>query len=484
MATPFDPPLAAAQVALPARRFHPFTLFFDLGAFARRALLPLLVALLQAPSALDIIFPAVLVIALGGRVLAWWRRTYAVEGGVLRTDEGVLSRRHRAVPLDRIQQVDVQRTLRHRILGVATLRVETAGDASGPEVALHVVGMADADALRALLLQSRTRGGEHGSGHEGEGEGEGERERTRTLVALSVAEIALAGVTGAPLGVMLTILFWPLQLLDDLPGNQIEGLDSGSLSATGGQLMLLAVVIVPIWLALAAGASLLRDGRFTLAGDGDAFVVRRGLLDQREAHVARSRIQVVTVGQNPLRRPLRRVGVRIQSAGTSGQASRISVPILPVASLDALLAEVFPGLALLPSLEAPPRAALRRRRVRGVALGLIGVLVFVAARIYPLAPVALLAGWWLGGVWYRALGHAVVDGPAGHFVVSRQGVLMRRTTVVPVAKVQSTRVQSSPFQRWNGLATAHLDVAARGTVPSVVDESTARARAIAATSRP
>jgi uncharacterized membrane protein YdbT with pleckstrin-like domain len=51
--------------------------------------------------------------------------------------------------------------------------------------------------------------------------------------------------------------------------------------------------------------------------------------------------------------------------------------------------------------------------------------------------------------------------------------------VVPATKVQSARVASSPLQRWAGLATTYLDVAARGPVPAVVDEGAAQAQAVA-----
>ena len=102
-------------------------------------------------------------LALGALVLLawssieWLRRTYALEGGALRLEEGVLSRQLRAVPFDRIQQVDLVRKPLHRLLGVATLRVETAGGGRAAEVDLDVVTLAEAQALRASLLRAKAR---------------------------------------------------------------------------------------------------------------------------------------------------------------------------------------------------------------------------------------------------------------------------------------------------------------------------------------
>ena len=102
-------------------------------------------------------------LALGALVLLawstveWLRRTYPLEGGALRLEEGVLARKLRAVPFDRIQQVDLVRKPLHRLLGVASLRVETAGGGTAAEVDLDVVTLDEARALRTSLLQAKAQ---------------------------------------------------------------------------------------------------------------------------------------------------------------------------------------------------------------------------------------------------------------------------------------------------------------------------------------
>ena len=96
-------------------------------------------------------------VLLAWSTIEWLRRTYELEGGALRLEEGVLARKLRAVPFDRIQQVDLVRKPLHRLLGVATLRVETAGGGSAAEVDLDVVTLDEARALRASLLQAKAR---------------------------------------------------------------------------------------------------------------------------------------------------------------------------------------------------------------------------------------------------------------------------------------------------------------------------------------
>ena len=136
------------------RRLHWLSPVFFAGGHVRR-LWPL--ALLIAARRQWWLLALGALVLLAWTTLEWLRRTYALEGGALRLEEGVLSRKLRAVPFDRIQQVDLVRKPLHRLLGVATLRVETAGGGSAAEVDLDVVTLAEAQALRSTLLRAKAR---------------------------------------------------------------------------------------------------------------------------------------------------------------------------------------------------------------------------------------------------------------------------------------------------------------------------------------
>src|SRR5512132_3960058 len=150
-APPPDAAGAALEVGGP-RRLHLLSPVFFATGHARR-LWPL--ALLLAARRQWWLLALGALILLAWSALEWLRRTYSLEGGALRLEEGVLARKLRAVPFDRIQQVDLVRKPLHRLLGVATLRVETAGGGSAAEVALDVVTLDEARALRASLLRAK-----------------------------------------------------------------------------------------------------------------------------------------------------------------------------------------------------------------------------------------------------------------------------------------------------------------------------------------
>ncbi|HEX6675170.1 MAG TPA: PH domain-containing protein [Actinomycetes bacterium] len=478
-AAPVDGPTAPdAPWAGGARRLHPLSPVF-LAVREGRRLWPIaLLVLARRELWLLLLAAGVLVAAV---VAEWLRRTYTLGPSALRIEEGVLARKRRLLPFDRIQQVDLVRKPLHRLLGVATLRVETAGGSGGSEADLEVIALAEAERLRATLLRARAAAQRAPAAPATPATAP---TAERVLVRLSPGQVALAGLTslrGAAALALFGSVFQeaPRSLLDRLTSR----IDPQALApSTAPALAVAALLLVALLLGLAAASSLVTDYGFVLARGGDNLVVRRGLLERREAVVPLARVQVVRVDESLLRRSLGFAAVRIQSAGRAGRgdatANHLSVPILPSARIEQLLGEVLPGAAPVPALLRPPPVARRRAILRRV----VPMLVVAAVVLWPLeglarqagvvvAPAAVLLAALAGEVAYRNLGHA----RHGGFLTARRGALNRSTAVVPVAKAQSVRVRSSFFQRRVGLATMLVDVAGGGAVPRVTDEAAATA---------
>jgi putative membrane protein len=482
------------------RHLHPVTPALDLVVQLRQLAIPLvIIAIGGARGNLNLVtIVTILGMVLGYRILAWSRYTYRIDDGALHIEEGVLQRTKRTVPLARIQQVDVQRALRHRAAGVCALRIDTAGGTGGAEATLDVVGLDEAARLRQVLLAARPdpaptarpAAGTDGPGPAAYGEDDGvERARSadpahraddattdepdEVLLRISAARLAIGGLTGARLLAVVAVAGSALQLIDDVPEGflrrLVDALPDGSTGA-----LLLAVIGLPLWLVVAAGSAMLTDGGFTLTRRRGAVHVRRGVLDQREATVGLHRVQAVRISQNPLRRALGLAQVQLQSAGSgtsaSGDVTRVTIPVVSTAELDRIVGEVLPGAAPLPDLvPAPPRA--RRRALLRRIVPVMIIAGPVVALTWPdpapaiVAGGALAAAAGLGELFYRGLGHA---SRPGH-VTARRGSLVRETVVVPTARTQSARLRSSPMQRRAGLATLLVDVAGRGRTPAIID---------------
>ena len=463
--SPVVPGPAAAGSSAPAHRLHPLTPVLTLAD--RSLVAPALIGL--GTGGLRV-FALALLLMFVFSVARWRKRTWSFDGRVLQVESGLLARSSQIVPAERLQQVTVVEKVRHRLFGVANLRVEVAGGGSGVE--LEVLGVDDARRLRDALLAAKVlrtapavvAGAVHTDAQPAWVPTEW------TVVRLSFRELALAGITGPQILLFLAFAISAAQILSELPGELFDRLRSIDLGPAEPPLVGVAVLaFVAVWLGSAVAASVLRDGGYDLALVGEELHLRRGLLDRKESVLPLARVQAVRVTASPLRRALGYVSLRLQGAGagTDREERRMVVPLLRAEHVDRVLALVLPGLPGLPDL-LPPHPAARRRAVKRRLGPAAAVALVTTVALWPwgaasllLLPVAVA----LGIAAYRGLGHARL--PAA--LVTRTGTLTRESVVVPTDRVQSARLHSSPFQRRQGIATLHVDVAGPGGSPRVVD---------------
>ncbi|HUH07284.1 MAG TPA: PH domain-containing protein [Egibacteraceae bacterium] len=413
-----------------------------------------------------IIIGVFLIFSGAASTLRYLRFSWRIEGGALVIDQGVLNRQRRVIPFDRIQSVELVRKLRHRALGVVEARVETVGGDS-TEGRLEALGVEQARALRSVLLRERDL--RHGvSAAAGQPE-----PPAPVLASMSPGRLLIAGMTGGRVGVAAVLVGIAEQVFGQRLLTALERLP-GVLGVRGIILAALAILVVVFLLSVVATTVAYWD--FTVTRERDALRIRRGLLQQRSDTLPLRRVQAVRVEQNLIRRAFGLAAVRADVAGRAGGndegGTTVLLPLAPWTEAVTLAQAVLDreGLAGAPLAPMPLRAR-RRRLVRAVAF----VAVAAAAVGFSLGwTEAALAGVALsipaiGGALesYRALGHCEVDG----VMVARAGLLVRRTTFVPVERVQTLALARSPFQRLAGLATLELQIARSlgGADPTLID---------------
>jgi putative membrane protein len=427
-------------------RLHPLAVVVLARRVVGAGILPVLV--LVVSGGVRVIVPLLLGAGavLAYAVLAWSRFRYRVAEGRLELRSGVLSRSVRTIPLDRVRGVVVTAPFVHRLLGLVKVEVEAAaGGGSKAELSLPAVSVAQADALRKVLLEA--------TGATGESESE-----PAVLYRARPGQLALGGITSlsyllAPAAVVGVVA----NLADNLPGGVLERAgetiaDNVPTDPLGiGAVAAGAVVLV---LALAAAGSLLVDWDFALRDEGDRLTAARGLLTRRLVVLERARIRGADVRDTPLRRPLHLVSVTAIAAGLRGKSGGTTLaPVLAADEVAALLRAVDPA-APDPSapLTAHPSEARRRRLLRALALpvaALVVALVLVEAWAIAAAALVTILVIPLALDRYRQLGHAF----DGRRLAVREGSLRRRWSELDPGAVVAYDVRSSPGQRRARLCT-------------------------------
>jgi putative membrane protein len=349
-----------------------------------------------------------LVVALAYGYLYWRFTTYGIVGNVLRIDSGVLFRRSRQVPLDRLQAVDVVRPLVARIAGVAELRLEVAGGGS-TEAPLAYLSLSQAAQLRAELL-ARAAGIDSATPEAPE----------RAIAIVPLRHLVLGSLLSPA-----TVLF----VAAVVGGGAVVGL-SGEAAAIS------PFIPAVIGAAIAAGRRFVVNYGFTLADSPDGLRIRKGLLDTRAQTLPPGRVQAVRITEPLLWRPTGLVRVEVNVAGYATshehEQERSSV-LLPVGPRP--LALMLAGWVLASGAGSSDGSRLP------VDLSAIG-----QRRAAPGARFLRPIGW-----------QRLSAGGNEELFLAREGWARRETLAIPYAKPQSLRLTQGPLQRRLSLVTVHLD---------------------------
>ncbi|MEU6676796.1 PH domain-containing protein [Streptomyces sp. NPDC046925] len=350
------------------------------------------------------ILAGIAVVLLGGALygfMSWWFTHFAVTDTELRIRTGLIFRRTAHIRLDRLQAVDVTQPLAARIAGVAKLKLDVVGTEKKDELAY--LGQEEASSLRAELLA-------RAAGFAPETAREVGEAPVNNLVHVQPRMLAISLVlTGTTWGMLVAALVVP-------PFLWFATHNLWTVLATG--------------LPMLGGAFASSIGRFIgeydwkVGESPDGLRIDHGLLDKAHETVPPGRVQTVRVVEPWLWR--RRGWVRVE-LDVAGSSNGVLVPVAPREVAESVIARILPGVRV------PAPAELIRPPARAA---------------------------WCLPVWWKGYGLAVTD----TVFAARHGLLRRRLSLVPHAKVQSVRLTQGPWERFKGVADVEVDTGANKTV--------------------
>ncbi|MFF1693043.1 PH domain-containing protein [Streptomyces sp. NPDC058257] len=350
------------------------------------------------------ILAGIAVVLLGGALygfMSWWFTHFAVTDTELRIRTGLIFRRTAHIRLDRLQAVDVTQPLAARIAGVAKLKLDVVGAEKKDELAY--LGQEEASVLRAELLARAAGFAPEAAREVGEAPVDNLVHVQPRMLAISLL------LTGTTWGMLVAALIVP-------PFLWFATHNLWTVVATG--------------LPMLGGAFASSVGRFIAEYDWkvgespDGLRIDHGLLDKAHETVPPGRVQTVRVVEPWLWR--RRGWVRVE-LDVAGSSNGVLVPVAPREVAESVIARILPGVRV------PAASELIRPPARAA---------------------------WCLPVWWKGYGLAVTD----TVFAARHGLLRRRLSLVPHAKVQSVRLTQGPWERFKGVADVQVDTGANKTV--------------------
>ena len=465
-------------------RLHPFFLLTGLGAGLRGLTgAYALIAYLAVSGRLEIaILGALGLLAFSAIALFlyWSRFEFRVGDEEIRIDSGIVSRTHRSIPFDRIQDVDISQGPIARLLGLAKVTFETGGSALAgqEEGVLQAITLERAEELRTLVRSRRSQAPVAQ---------EAEAERP-PVYAMDSRRLLLAGAFNFSLA-LFAGLFGLSQTMGDVLG--FDPLDRdfwrGLLSRGDPVLELImanaaaaaaAGVLLLVLIGVATGIvrTVLRDYGFRLDRTEVGLRRRRGLLTRTDVTVRASRAQAAVVATGVVRDSLGWRELRLQSlARDEGEGGdHVLAPLARDEEVDRVLAELG-WRPLPPALDwtRVSRAYVHAFALMVLPLVPVALLQIILVPALGIAGLAVLAALVLvRRLEWRRIGYAL----DGDRLLVRNGWWRRRTLVLPLRRIQSIDVAQSFVGRWFGTASLVFGIAGGSSlsihnIPAVPEKS-------------
>lgn len=398
-------------------------------------------------------------------IINYFRYYFHLEKDELIIQSGVLKRSRLNVPFDRIQTINFEQNIIHRIFNVVRLKIDTAGSAKA-EFQFHAIDSETANQLRNVLLSKRklatTSNDEEVSQKE-----ELEETKYKTIMQLSLTDLIKAGAVENHLrsgGIILAFMYWIWQSLDDAKINIEDEVETTVISAIGSGLRLVMVLAV-LFIVLSFIVSMVKmvianyDLKFMRSKNG--FKINAGLFTKKDTSALDHKIQVISWGDNPLKKLIGIKDLRLKQASSivMNKKSSIRVPSCSEDHIN-LVRDTLYGKESFDGIEYRPidkRYFYRNGGVMSIIfIAVVSLFIYfdqtIQASIFGLLGVMMVFTFYLS---YRKKRY----GFNNEMFVIRGGAYGDKTEMLPIYKIQSLSKKQTPYQRRNDLANLVIHTA-------------------------
>ena len=418
--------------------------------------------------------------------LYYMRFRYWITPTELVIHSGVITRRKRNIPIERIQNIEIEQSPLPRLLGTAKVAVYTAGSAKAEGV-LEYVGVHDAKEIRESLRQMQRMMQEESSEQSDlQDEASHVSEATsEPIFQMSTRRVFTAGAFHFSL-LYLAAFFSLLQYIEPDPTVFFSWLLRGPLDPwrasieSSPWLAGILGVLTAAFLGWTSGIfiSVNRFHQFRLDLIGNKLHRKHGLLTLAEGTIPLKRVQSLIIRTNPLMKRFDWFRLELQTLGIDLKESgfQVAVPFAHRHEIDAVL-ELIGGMSIPDQFESVSRITIRRFALRMSIVAAIILLPFhiwVADMTWGLALLPLILA--LSIARYRNMGFALTE---TGFVV-RKGIFRKHMWLIPTEKMQAFSMDGNYFQRRLGVQNVYFDTAGASPMQpaELVDIPIGRAREI------
>jgi putative membrane protein len=467
-----------SQLSEPQRQ-SPVAIFTILYTFIRRLfsmfwiiLVPLVVggdrSSIFEISTISIVL-AISLITVVTAILSYFKYYYFIDQDSFNIHKGVLSKTKVNLPFERIQNINFEQKIIHRIFGVVSLQIDSAGSA-GSEIKIDALPKHQAEAIRDYILEQKREITANAIA-EGEipldaQEAIVEKIPDELILSLSIVDLIKIGVSQNHIRTAFIIVGIGWGLMDnveDIFKINFVDLLFDNLNFVSDTFLAPLIFLLIVSFVITLVRTVLRNFNLRFYQSQEGFKVNSGLFTRHEVSLRREKVQIIQWTTNPLRRLFKIFTLDIKQAVAGVVANRkqkAEVPGCYQHQVDTVLNSCFPDLNEDNFKEHRIDFSFVIRSF--LYLGLIPMLILLPIYFFIWKINFLIAGIGLPALaifflWLYRKKYKVFIGE--EYIKITKGMIGTSNAVLPYYKVQAIEIVQTIYQRRKGLGNVSIHTA-------------------------
>ncbi len=468
------------------KRLHPFTLLYRLVVALPNAALPIVFVLYSGNTGeWAYIFISLFLgfFILPGILLNYFYFDYTITEQEVVIRSGILSKKERHIKIDRIQNITITQNFLHKLMRIAKVQLETAGDAT-TEGNLDSVSIADSERIREIIRNHQHEKSATIINEDGEKVVEElEEEEENVIFSMSLWDtIKYGAVRFRP--IVLVASAWIFSMVSQFNPNWTEELEvileSGYKEYIKQLDVFMLVVYAIAGVLLVLFLSWIIDilltvntyHKFILVSERGKLLTSQGLFSSQKGAIPLKKLQMMVIKSNPITRKLNFYRLDLQTAGFGGgdgtkAKSETAIPFAKFSQVKDIINKI--RAVELPEVftKVSPKS-IRRAVVKYLVFSIpVGFALYFTFESFWILLILIPIIGFAAYIRYQYRGYHVENNQ----IIVKQGFWFQKISIIPIEKIQTLHKKSSYFQRRLGLATVEIDTAATvyGNDASIID---------------
>lgn len=386
-------------------------------------------------------------------ILNYFRTYFFVVNNELTLTSGILSSKKVTIPADRIQSINLEQNIIHKLFNVQRLKIDTAGSVE-KEVEIAALNIHTAEALRNILLSNRTS-----TKISVDATKPVYPLKEKEILKLSLANLIKVGFLENHIKsgwIIFVFGWWIYTNLQEVGIDADDYIEQYSallygLTILAGFITLFVVVSVLISLI----RTVVKYYDMKLVRTDKGFKITHGLFNSQTVSALDHKIQTVSWSDNLLKRLFKIFDLKLKQASSKEIDTKqaIQIPGCNVEQIEAVLLFLYPkDIKKEITLKKVHPSYLNRAIFFSVAFALLPLIVGIIANLTYVIVAGAFLLIYLPGVSYLKF-KKLAYGFNEELIRIHGGVFGDKNIVTPIFKIQAIEKTQSPFERSRNLAS-------------------------------